>query len=346
MAACGAQACAEEKVDRPKRLFDYKPSGVKAKEYAAMPEYKFDSFEDFVDVSRKEMNKIMEPLSELPIIADAVEKTVTSEFTVKKGAISDGDITVYVHRPKALPEKGCAAMLFVHGGGAIAGRAKDFVPTSAFMSVCYEVVGVTVDYRLAPENGNKGGSDVYAVLKYVYDNAETLGIDKTRIGIEGTSAGAHHTLNAMNLMVQKEETGLCKMILTDVAMLTSVLRFTPEKDWEEEELTQGPNLDLMYEALLGDKYKENIANKDPMLFPELVGDEKLKFYPPMVLFSAEFCPMHKANMMFAQRLEKVGKLLDFRLIRGLGHMYAMSNNDEFLAVFNDRIKAVNVYLKN
>merc|ERR1719193_1920080 len=206
---------------------------------------------------------MMEPMAKIPYLADAMEKTVTTEFTVKKGEISDGDILVYMHRPKILPEKGCAAMLFVHGGGAIAGRGKDFVPINALMSLEYEAVGFTVDYRLAPEHGNKGGTDVYAVLKYVYDNAETLGIDKTRIGIESNSAGSHHTFNAMNLMVQKEETGLCKMILTDVAMLTSVLRFTPEKDWEEEELTQGPNLDLMYEALLGDKYKENIANKDP-----------------------------------------------------------------------------------
>jgi len=346
MAACGAQICDEEKIDKPKRLFNYKPTGIKSPEYISIPEVKSESVEEHVDQARKTMDKIMEPIAKIPFFIDAMEKTVNTELVVKKGKISDGDITVYMHRPKNLPKERCAAMIFVHGGGAIAGQGRHFIPVGALMATQYGVVAFTVDYRLAPENGNKGGTDVYAALKYVYDNAEKLGIDKTRIGIEGQSAGAHHTLNACNLMVQNEEIGMCKMILTEVGMFTSVLRFTAEKDWKNEELIFGPQLDLHYKCLFGEEYKKYIENKDEMTFPELVDEDKLKLYPPVAIFSAEFCPLHKGNMKFSQRLEKVGKLLEFRLIRGLGHMYASAQNNETMAVFKDRITCVDTYLKN
>jgi len=345
MAACGALTCDEEKVDKPKRLFNYKPAGVKSPEYMGLPEAKSDSLEEYVANGRKGMDEIMGPMKNNQFLADAMEKNVTTKLTVKNGKISDGDITVYMHRPRTLPEKGCAAMIFAHGGGSTSGSAEQHIPVYALVALHYEVVGFNVDYRLAPEHGNKGGSDVYAALKYVYENAEKLGIDKSRIGMEGTSAGVHQIYNACNLMAQNGETRMCKMIISDIGMLTSVLKFTPEKDWEGEELVAGPYLDFMYEAMFGDKFKEYIANKDPMLFPELVEEDKLAVYPPVAIFSAEFCPMHKGNKLMAKRLDKVGKLLEFRLVRGLGHMYGIAVNDETTAVFQDRILCVDVYLK-
>jgi len=344
MAACGS-LCAEEKVEKPKRLFNYKPAGVKAKEYVPLPsdDTKYDTLQEFVDVQRKYMANIMEQQAKMPILVDAMEKTVTTELTVKG---DDGDVTVYIHRPKTLPKNGCPAMIFAHGGGCMAGTGKDFVPVYALMSLSYEVVGFNVDYGLAPENGNNGGREVYAVLKHVYNNAETLGIDKTRIGMEGVSAGSHHIFNAINLAAQEGKTGMCKMILSEIGMFTSVLWSTPQKDRVGEEAVSGPDLERLYRALYGDKYKDHVDGKDPMLFPELVEEDKLKLYPPVVIFSAEFCPVHKGNKLLAQRLENVGKLLEFRLIRGLGHLHIVSNNDETAAVFKDRITCVNVYLKN
>ena len=52
------------------------------------------------------------------------------------------------------------------------------------------MVGVSVEYRLAPETPYPGPlEDCYAALRWTYDNADELGIDKDRIGIYGLSAG-------------------------------------------------------------------------------------------------------------------------------------------------------------
>jgi len=352
MAACGAQACAqevkEEKVDQPKRLFNYEATGERAAEYKKMPDCDDENMtlEGYVESNRKMLAGAMAVVARIPMFADAVTKVEISKLVVEKSKICDEDTTVYCLSPKNLPKKDCPAMIFCHGGPGVAGTALQFNPLYCFAALHYGVVGFNVEYQLAPEGRNKGSSDVYAVLKYVYDNAEKLGIDKTKIGMEGNSAGAHHMFNACYLMAQNNDTGMCKMMISEIGFFPSYIVFTDKKDLqlEEEKLGVG-KFDYVLQALAGDDYKEYSAAKHPMLFPDLAEEKILKDYPPVAFFSPEFCFFNKATKAFSERLEKVGKLLEFRLIRGLGHMYTLAQNKEVADVFKDRVICVNVYLK-
>ena len=54
----------------------------------------------------------------------------------------------------------------------------------------FDVVGVAVQYRLAPETPLPGPvEDCYAGLRWVHEHGDELGIDTDRIGIGGPSAG-------------------------------------------------------------------------------------------------------------------------------------------------------------
>ena len=52
------------------------------------------------------------------------------------------------------------------------------------------VTVLSVDYRLAPEHPIPAPlDDCYAGLAYLHEHAEELGVDRSRIGIGGESAG-------------------------------------------------------------------------------------------------------------------------------------------------------------
>ncbi|MBQ91647.1 MAG: hypothetical protein CL441_09625 [Acidimicrobiaceae bacterium] len=98
------------------------------------------------------------------------------------------DVRVLISDPSPGAE-GRPLYLHIHGGGYISGTA------SARFDVAdaADCVVVSVDYRLAPDTPFPGSlEDNYAALKWAYDNADELGIDRTRIATGGESAGGGH----------------------------------------------------------------------------------------------------------------------------------------------------------
>lgn len=89
--------------------------------------------------------------------------------------------------------KGRPVLLHIHGGGYVArsaALAMNFLQTAAQTCNC---LVVSVDYRLAPETRFPGSlEDNYTALRWVYANADALGVDRKRIAIAGESAGGGH----------------------------------------------------------------------------------------------------------------------------------------------------------
>lgn len=82
------------------------------------------------------------------------------------------------------------ALLHIHGGGFILGRAEDSTPLCQTIATELDCVVVNVEYRLCPETPFPGPvDDCYAALVWLHRNAETLGVDRDRIAVMGESAG-------------------------------------------------------------------------------------------------------------------------------------------------------------
>ena len=90
-------------------------------------------------------------------------------------------------------ERGRPALLHTHGGGYVARSAAlaiNFLQTAAQTCNC---VVVSVEYRLAPETRFPGSlEDNYTALRWLYTNADALGVDRKRIAVGGESAGGGH----------------------------------------------------------------------------------------------------------------------------------------------------------
>ncbi len=98
-------------------------------------------------------------------------------------------VSVRIHRANA--SEGLRPALFsIHGGGYVMGSHT--MEDAKFDRWCpkFDLVGVSVEYRLAPETPFPGPlEDCYAALRWTFENAERIGVDAGRIGIGGTSAG-------------------------------------------------------------------------------------------------------------------------------------------------------------
>ncbi len=118
-----------------------------------------------------------------------LEALPPTDVTIEERAIPgpDGDISIAVYQPPApAPRPG---LLMMHGGGYIVGTAREDINGIGYA----EHVGctvVSVDYRMAPEFTYKEAiADCFAGLNWMFDNAEALGVDASRIAIGGGSAG-------------------------------------------------------------------------------------------------------------------------------------------------------------
>lgn len=107
------------------------------------------------------------------------------------GAPGHPDVVIYVINAK--PEGARPAILYTHGGGFIAGSAA--ASLAGIQNVCktLDCAAVSVEYRLAPETTYRGSiEDNYAGLKWLHQNAGSLGVDANRIAVMGESAGGGH----------------------------------------------------------------------------------------------------------------------------------------------------------
>ncbi|MEM8767127.1 MAG: alpha/beta hydrolase [Pseudomonadota bacterium] len=135
-----------------------------------------------LEITRENVAMIRELLANQP--------TPEPPYQVDEDVLSvpgpDGDVPVYVYRKEKRP--GQSVLLWIHGGGYLIGSAQD----ERARTIAHELdcTVLSVEYRLAPEHPFPAGpEDCYAVLEWMFANAESLGIDSTRVAIGGASAG-------------------------------------------------------------------------------------------------------------------------------------------------------------
>lgn len=106
-----------------------------------------------------------------------------------KHHVGDPRVPVLVFTPdqRSAPAPG---VLWLHGGGYVVGTPAFEAAGSGRLARDLGAVVVSPDYRLAPENPFPAGlDDCMAVLRWMREYADELGIDADRIAVIGASAG-------------------------------------------------------------------------------------------------------------------------------------------------------------
>ncbi len=136
-----------------------------------------------------EARRMMDALAEAQAANVPVIDTVKSTDHHIPGPPGEPDVFVRVYEPLDRAPR-LPAMLWIHGGGYVLGSVErdDLVGRTLCRNV--GCVVASVDYRLAPEHPYPAPvEDCYAALKWLYGNADALGVDQQRIAIGGASAG-------------------------------------------------------------------------------------------------------------------------------------------------------------
>src|ERR1700733_11608476 len=98
------------------------------------------------------------------------------------------DVRVLILTPEGLGPN-APALLFIHGGGYVAGNPEQIQSWCTKLAKECECVLVLPSYRLAPETRWPGPvEDIYAALCWLGDEADDLSVDRARIAIGGSSA--------------------------------------------------------------------------------------------------------------------------------------------------------------
>ncbi|MBR2549682.1 MAG: alpha/beta hydrolase [Clostridiales bacterium] len=132
-------------------------------------------------------------------------KTYCADMCTKLIAEDSADITangrtfrLFSYWPAEKKDETLPVMIYIHGGSFLASKAEFYREPCRYVAENLGCRVFNVDYSLAPENVYPAAiEDVCAAVGYIYDNAQALNIDSSKIGLFGDSAGANLALAAI-----------------------------------------------------------------------------------------------------------------------------------------------------
>jgi acetyl esterase len=206
------------------------------------------------------------------------------------------ELLVRVYRPRdgRLP-----ALLYLHGGGWVAGSVDTHDGVCAAIAAEADAVVASVQYRRAPESPCPApNDDAFAGLQWLCESAHDLDIDAARIAVAGDSAGAHLAIGAA---IEARDRGGPRVALQ--------LLFYPvvAPDFETISYREHANGTLTRADMMEywDHYlPQGIARADPRALP-LQGT--LRGLPPAHVIVAGLDPLHDEGVTLAKRLRDDGE---------------------------------------
>ena len=245
-----------------------------------------------------------------PDLSDAVTRT---DHVVP----GDPPVPVRVHRAKDA-EGLLPAILTIHGGGYVIGSYDMDSPLLDRWCPDLGVVGVSVEYRLAPETSYPGPlEDCYAALRWTYDHAHKLGIDKQRIGLYGLSAGGGLAAALALLARDRGEVPLAFALL-DCPMLDDRQR-TPSMNAEGLYVWGAGSNEFGWRSYLGDLY----GSDEVPAYAAAAREPDLSGLPPTCVVVGSIDGLSDEDVGYAQRLNQAGVSCELHVIAGLPHAYVL-----------------------
>ena len=229
----------------------------------------------------------------------------------------DPPVTIRIHRPVGL--RGPAPCLYsIHGGGYVIGSYE--LDDLKFDRWCHEfrIVGVSVEYRLAPETPYPGPlDDCYGALGWIYANAAMIGVDPNAIGITGISAGGG-LCAGLSLLVRDRAEIPVQFQLLDCPMIDDRQQ-TPSSQLDNLAIWSKASNQFGWQCYLGDLFGTN----DVPGYAAASRATNLAGLPPAYVSVGGADGFRDENIEYALRLNQAGVPTELHVYPGLPHGVGM-----------------------
>jgi acetyl esterase/lipase len=243
---------------------------------------------------------------------------------------TDPHVVVRVHRPKTESPDARPGVYSIHGGGYILGTYE--MDDARFDRWCtlLQCVGVSVEYRLAPETPYPGPlDDCYAGLQWMYAHSEELGVDPGRIGVSGISAGGGLAAALALLARDRGEIPLAFQLLEcpmlDDRQVTSSSCLDGLPIWSRESNEFG------WRSYLGDLYGAD----DIPIYAAPARAADLAGLPPGLVVVGGADGFRDENIDYAMRLNQSGVPTELHVLPGAPHGVQMFPNSNVANRWNE-----------
>lgn len=256
-------------------------------------------------------------LAELMKLAGSEHQGAPAEECSVPGAA--GPLAARIHTPRPAPGDtpgGLApGLVYFHGGGLVAGSIDTHAPIAHALSNSSGCRVISVQYRLAPEHPFPAAlEDALAAITYIGAHADEFGVDQTRLGICGDSAGGTLAAAACQAAARAGSPRLALQLL-----ICPILDYT-RSSGSRLEFASGYLID---QATLD----HDVAHfapagtdpADPRISPLHARD--LSGLPPTIIHTAEYDPLRDEGLDYFTRLTPGGAALSYTCHPGMIHLF-------------------------
>ena len=253
----------------------------------------------------------------------AQQSTQPSEHWIVPAEGKDPIVNLYVYKPKNHSGK-LPVIYFTHGGGYVLGNAKMAGDSLQALADRQQAAVVSVEYRLATEAPFPAGlEDAYRGLRYVYQNADKLGIDNQRVVLMGESAGGGL---AARLALYTRDKGEFNpegqvLIYPMLDYRTGTEQSPYHNDIAGEFVWTAAANQYGWMTLRGNQTIS--AEQMPYFSPAMATD--LKHLPPVFMMVGDLDLFVNEDIDYANRLIQAGVPTELMVIPGVFHAFEKAN---------------------
>ncbi|MEQ8353386.1 MAG: alpha/beta hydrolase [Leptospiraceae bacterium] len=209
-------------------------------------------------------------------------------------------------------------MIYFHGGGFVIGDLDTNDSMLRSLAIQSGLVIISVDYRLAPEFPYPAAAeDALSVYQWVLEHGHNLGIDSSRLGLGGDSAGGNLCLNVCFRSKRKrwKRPSFQSIIYPWVDLGNSAIA-----DSSMIEMAEGYGLTgTMLDYFRRHAFSQNTDFEDYIISPCHARKTDLKSLPPTFIQVCGFDPLRDQGLRLANLMQEAGANVRVKTYESLIH---------------------------